>query len=86
MPKAKTQPLTDEILRGVLATRKGPDGWFAKLTPDVQAEVAAIRQQFVSGQINGTRTALAKSIHAALKAREMISVGFSEVMRWLEAA
>jgi hypothetical protein len=85
MPKAQ-KPLTDEIIRGVLAMKKGPNGWFTKLPPDVQAELTAIREQFVAGQIAGTRTALARSIHAALKARDMISVTHAEVMRWLEAA
>ena len=85
MPKAQ-KPLTDEIIRGVLAMKKGPAGWFSKLSADVQAELVAIREQFIAGQIAGTRTALAKSIHAALKAREMISVTHAEVLRWLDAA
>jgi hypothetical protein len=85
MPKAK-KLLTDEILLGILPTKKGPGSWFSKLPGDAQAELLEIREQFFAGKIVGTRTALARSIHAALKARELITVTHAEVMRWLEAA
>lgn len=84
MPKAQ-KPLTDEILRGIVAMKKGPAGWLSKLPADLQAELVAIREQLIAGQIAGTRTAVAKSIHAALAGRGLISVATTEVLRWLRA-
>jgi len=84
VPKAQ-KPLTDEILRGIVAMKKGPAGWLSKLPADLQAELVAIREQLIAGQIAGTRTAVAKSIHAALAGRSLISVAPTEVLRWLRA-
>lgn len=85
MPKAKTG-LTDEIIGGIVAVQKGPQGWFKKLPADVQAELVAIREQFIAGKIAGTRTAVAKSIHAALSSRKLITAAYTEVLRWLRDA
>ena len=82
MPKAKPG-LTDEILRGVLALKKGPRGWFDKLPPERQAELNAIAEEFFAGKLQGSRTALAASIHKIYTAHGLISVGRSEVLRWL---
>jgi len=70
----------------VAAARKGPESWFSKLPPDVQQELTQVRAEFLAGQIEGTRTALARSIHTALSGRGLITVSRSEVMRWISAA
>jgi hypothetical protein len=84
MPKAQ-KPLTEEIIRGIVATKKGPAGWFHKLPADLQAELVAIREQLLAGKIDGTKTAVAKSIHAALSGRKLITSAYTEVLRWLNA-
>jgi hypothetical protein len=82
----KAPSLTDDIRRGVAAAKKGPASWFSKLTPDIQQELLQVRADFLEGKIEGTRTALARSIHAALSGRGLITVTRSEVMRWINAA
>jgi hypothetical protein len=82
MPKAKTG-LMDEIRRAVVAAKKGPRGWFDKLPPERQAELNAIAEEFFAGKLEGNRTAVAKSIHKIYTAHGLISVGCSEVLRWL---
>ena len=82
MPKAPPS-LTDEILGGIAPTAKGPAGWFSKLPPDVQADVAAVREKLHAGKITASKHAVGKSIHAALSARGLITVGWREVVRWL---
>lgn len=82
MPKASPS-LTDEILGGIAPTAKGPAGWFSKLPPDVQADVAGVRDKFAAKKIAATKVAVAKSIHAALSARGLIGVTWKEVVRWL---
>jgi len=86
MPKPIRETLTEEIRRGVIDAKRGPASWFSLLTPDVQQELIQIRADFFEGEIDGTRTALARGIHGALHARGLITVGRSEVMRWLNAA
>ena len=81
MPKAPT--LIDEILGGIEPIRKGPAGWFAILPLEVQEELATVRKKFAGGGIAATKTSVAKSIHAALAARGLISVSWREVVRWL---
>lgn len=85
MPPKKPS-LTEDIRRGVAPAKKGPASWLSKLTPDVQQELTQVRAEFFAGQIDGTRTALARSIHAALSARGLITVTRSEVMRWINNA
>jgi hypothetical protein len=70
----------------VASAKKGPASWFSKLTPDIQQELTQIRAEFVAGKMEGTRTALARSIHGALSGRGLITVTRSEVMRWINAA
>jgi len=82
MPKAKPG-LIDEIRRAVVASRKGPQGWFDKLPPERQAELNAIAEEFFAGKLQGTKSALAASIHTIYTAHGLISVGRSEVLRWL---
>jgi hypothetical protein len=84
MPKAKTG-LTDEILSGIVAAQKGPMGWFHKLPANLQAELLDVRERFRAGKIAGNKTSVAKSIHAALKARGLITAAYTEVLRWLRA-
>lgn len=90
MPKADRKPpqgpkatLTSDILAGVMSLKRGPSGWFSRLPADVQAEVNAVRERFAAGEIQATKYALAKSIHAALAARGLIAIGWKEVVRWL---
>jgi len=82
----KKPSLTEDICRGVAEVKKGPASWFTKLTPDIQQELTQVRADFLSGKIEGTRTALARSIHTALSGRGLITVSRSEVMRWISAA
>jgi hypothetical protein len=84
MPKAQ-KPLTEEIIRGIVATKRGVASWFHKLPAELQAELVAIREQMLAGKIAGTKTALAKSIHAALSGRKLITSAYTEVLRWLNA-
>ena len=85
MPPKKLS-LTDEIRRGAVEAAKGPASWFSKLTPDIQQELIQVRADFLSGKMEGTKTALARGIHGALFGRGLITVTRSEVMRWINAA
>lgn len=83
-PKAIS--LTEEIRRGAVAAAKGPASWFSKLTPDIQQELIQVRADFLSGKMEGTKTALARGIHGALFGRGLITVTRTEVLRWVNAA
>jgi hypothetical protein len=82
MPR-KAPSLKDQIVQGITENRKGPLGWFGKLTADVQADLVEIRADFREGKTEGSKTALSDSIHRVLKARGLITVTRAEVFRWL---
>jgi hypothetical protein len=83
---AKAISLTEEIRRGAVAVKKGPASWFCRLTPDIQQELIQVRADFLSGKMEGTKTALARGIHGALSGRGLITVTRSEILRWVNAA
>ena len=57
--------------------------WWEKLSPDVLAELEAVRQDFRHGRLPPNKSALARAIVEHLHARNLATVKTQGVISWL---
>ena len=80
-PKAPS--LTDEIVALVPAGQAREKPWQEKVPPEVRDELETLKAKFLSGEIKGTKTGMAKAISGTLARRGIITIGPQGVMKWL---
>lgn len=82
MAKAKKN-LLDDVLAKAAVRRPGFRSWFERLPTDAQAELEAVRQQWLTGQTCLGPKAMAEGIMAAAKDRGWQTSGVQGVIAWL---
>lgn len=83
--KKKPPPSLLDDVRATLPTRKGFAPWHETLQEALKAEIESIKDDWKSGRLQATKTALSASISKALAARG-VKIGHLGVARWLEKA
>jgi len=81
--KAKRPSISDEIVSRVKNYQPGFTAWHGQLPPDVLAELEALRERWVSGELGLQKRALARSIIQSLKERGLPVSGVQGVEHWL---
>jgi hypothetical protein len=75
--------LADDILARVQTQQPGPSTWFTRLAPEVQEELEALRQRWLSGQLAMQRRPLARAIVETCRERRIPVSGIQGVEDWL---
>ena len=83
MPKAAKASLLDDVLAKVKTRRPGFTPWNERLSDDLQAELAAIRERFQAGDIATQKRALATAIAEVVAERGYTKPGEQAVISWL---
>lgn len=83
MSRAKQPSISDEIVSRVRNYQPGFTAWHGQLPPDVLAELEALRERWVSGELGLQKRALARSIIQSLKERGLPVSGVQGVEHWL---
>lgn len=79
----KVPSLTDAIRAAVPAITRRNLQWWEKLDAATLAELEAIRAEWQSGRIPGSKAAMARAISEQLVARGLSDVGSQGVTTWL---
>ena len=79
----KQASIADEIVSRVRNYQPGLPAWHGQLPPDVLAELEALRERWVSGELGLQKRALARSIIQSLKERGLPVSGVQGVEHWL---
>ncbi len=81
--KGKPASIADEIVSRVKNYKPGFNAWHCDLPSDVLAELEALRERWVSGELGLQKRALARSIIQSLKDRGLPVSGVQGVEHWL---
>lgn len=79
----KVPSLSDAIRASVPAMVRRSFSWWEKIDPAALAELEAIREDWLSGRLPGSKSALARAIVEQLAARGISDVGRQGVTTWL---
>jgi len=86
MSKGKPTAIADEIVARAQNYKPGFTAWHYEIPADVLAELEALRERWVSGELGLQKRALARSIVQTLKDRGLPVSGFQGVEHWLTAS
>jgi hypothetical protein len=75
--------ITEDILSRVQHRQPGPVTWFTRLPPEVQAELDALRQRWITGELGIGKRAISRAIIATLSERGLGVSGVQGVEDWL---
>lgn len=75
--------LGDAIRASVPATARLPERWFHRLSPEVLADLVAVRNDLRDGLLPPNKSAVARAIVEHLNARGLSDVRTQGVMAWL---
>ena len=79
----KRPSLADAIRAAVPPVTRRAVCWWEKLDADTLAELEAIRAEWQSGRLPGSKAAMARAISEQLVARGLSDVGSQGVKTWL---
>lgn len=75
--------LAEAIRASVPTTARRPMRWFHRLSPEVMAEIVAVRKDLRDGRLPPNRSAVARAIVKHLSSRGLSDVRTQGVMAWL---
>jgi hypothetical protein len=85
VPAPKAAAFVNQVLDQVAVYgRRGPADWHGKLPAEYQAACLEFQRRLRAGELTSTKTALAKTLYKELEKMGLITVGWREVLRWLE--
>jgi len=73
-----------DVLTAAARVTRGPGIWLDRLPADVQSELEGIRRAVLAGELPHTKSAVAKGVESALRARGLPAVKWPEVVKWLD--
>ena len=83
--KSPSDGLLDDVREAMAAVRHGSKRWHEKVAAEHQAELAALKAAWVSGELGTRKKTLARTLSARLNERGISDVGEQGVIAWLDA-